>query len=96
MLTRETIINEIRKHKTEIHCLGVRHIGLFGSFARGEATTESDLDFVVEFEQKSFDNYMNLRELLENLFKRKVDLVTKESIKPRLKQTILSELIDAA
>jgi predicted nucleotidyltransferase len=54
------------------------------------------LDFVVEFHEKSFDHYMGLKELLEDLFQRPVDLVIKSSIKPQLRDSILREAICAA
>jgi hypothetical protein len=70
-------------------------LGLFGSCARGEATSGSDLDFVVELEKKSFDAYMDLKDFLEKLFGCKVDLVMKDAIKPRLREPILKETIYA-
>lgn len=74
---------------------GVRRLGLFGSAARGTAGDGSDLDFVVEFEQKSFDAYMDLKAYLEGLLGRRVDLVVAEVIKPRLRDTILGEALHA-
>jgi predicted nucleotidyltransferase len=68
---------------------------LFGSCARGECKEVSDLDFVVEFEKKSFDAYMDLKLLLEELFDCNVDLVISDSIKPRLRSVILGEAIHA-
>jgi hypothetical protein len=68
---------------------------LFGSVARGDATSASDLDFVVEFETKSFDAYMDLKAFLEGLLGCSVDLVLTDSIKPRLRATILSEAVHA-
>jgi hypothetical protein len=53
------------------------------------------LDFVVEFERKSFDAYMDLKFLLEDLFGCSVDLVLKEAIKPRLREAILGEAVHA-
>ncbi len=55
----------------------------------------SDLDFLVELETQTFDNYMDLKEFLENLFKCTVDLVTVDAIKPRLKPIILNETLYA-
>jgi len=74
----------------------VRRLGLFGSCARGERTEASDLDFVVEFEKKSFDAYMDLKLFLEELFGCQVDLVISDAIKPRLRSVILGEAIHAA
>lgn len=75
--------------------MGVRRLGLFGSAARGETTDASDLDFLVEFEKKTFDGYMDLKFLLESLFGCPVDLVIAETIKPRLRPFILKELVHA-
>ncbi|MGJ4789137.1 nucleotidyltransferase family protein [Leptospira koniambonensis] len=77
---------------------GVEHIGLFGSFARNDFNPESDIDILVEFSsgQKTFPNYMGLKIFLEDLFNRKIDLVIKEKVKPRLKARIIDETIYAA
>jgi predicted nucleotidyltransferase len=60
------------------------------------AALTSDMDFIVDFSEKSFDNYMGVRELLERLFERRIDLVLKSAIKPRLKEEILREAVRAA
>jgi len=61
---------------------------LFGSYLKGEAKESSDIDVLVEFEKgkKTFDNYMELKFFLEDLFKRKVDPVIDESVKPELRK----------
>lgn len=61
---------------------GVKKLGLFGSFLKGKTHKKSDMDFVVVFEQPNFDNYINLKFLLEKLFKRKIDLVIEKDLKP--------------
>jgi uncharacterized protein len=66
---------------------------LFGSHVRGEGKDASDLDFVVDFENKTFDNYMDLKFYLEDIFKCPVDLVLIDAIKPRLKPIILNETL---
>lgn len=73
---------------------GVKKIGIFGSFARGEEKRGSDVDILVEFAEghKTFDNYMELKFFLEHLFGRDVDLVTSASIKPRVKESINGEV----
>lgn len=72
----------------------IKEIGIFGSFVKGAQHQQSDIDILVEFEEghKDFFNYMRLKYYLENLLKRKVDLVMKKAIKPRLKERILSEV----
>jgi len=93
--TREEILKTIEEHKAEIRAFGVSRIGLFGSFARNEAREDSDLDILVDLEKKTFDAYMGLMIYLEDLFGRKIDLVMRESVKPRLRDTILNEAVYA-
>lgn len=95
---KEEILQTLARHRDSIQRFGARRLGLFGSQARGEAAEGSDLDFLVEFEPgaKSFDNYMDLKEFLEELFHRRVDLVTTEGLKPWLRESILRETVYAA
>jgi predicted nucleotidyltransferase len=86
----------LKQHELEIReRFGVERIGIFGSFVRGEEKQESDVDILVEFREgeKTFDNYMDLKFYLEDLFGRKVDLVMKDAIKRRLREPILSEVV---
>lgn len=70
---------------------GVARLGLFGSFARGEATPESDVDILVEFgaDKKGFAVFMELAFWLEDMLGRPVELVTLESLSPYLAPHIL-------
>lgn len=86
------ILRTIEKHRKEVGRYGVKRLGLFGSAARGEAHKGSDLDFVVEFKRKTFDNYMDLKFYLEDLFHRKVVLVITGAIKPPMRSAILREV----
>jgi predicted nucleotidyltransferase len=96
MKSREEVLRLIEQNQVALKKLGVRRLGLFGSYARDEATAESDLDFVVEFSDKSFDAYMDLKSFLEDLFRSRVDLVTVSSIKPRLLPIIQQEAVYAS
>ncbi|MDP2279748.1 MAG: nucleotidyltransferase family protein [Nitrospirota bacterium] len=75
----------------------VRKIGVFGSFARGEEKEGSDIDVLIELEDRyeTFDNFMDLKFFLEDLFKREVDLVTVEALRPQLKDDIMREVVYA-
>lgn len=76
---------------------GAKHISVFGSAARDELNAASDIDVLVEFDDlPTFDNYMGLKFFLQDLFKRRVDLVTQDSIKPRMRQIIERDLIRVA
>ncbi len=84
----------IERHKARIRALGVSRLGLFGSFVRGEQRPDSDVDVLVDFERgrKTFDNFIELASLLEELFQRPVELVTPESISPYIRPYIESEV----
>jgi len=91
MLTNRKIIEILEENKDIIKDYGVKRIGLFGSYIRNEQRPTSDVDILVEFEKgkTTFDNYMDLKFFLEDLFKCKVDLVMQDAIKPDLKPYIL-------
>ncbi len=74
--------------------LGVYRFGLFGSFVTGKQNADSDVDILVEFKpgEKTFDSFMNLAFLLEDILGRKVDLVTPESLSPYIGPKILAEV----
>ncbi len=84
-LTSKVIILNLEKNKDKLTALSVKKIGLFGSYSKGEQKRGSDLDFLVVFKNKTFDNYMDLKFLLEGKFRRKVDLVMEEDLKPALR-----------
>ncbi|MFN0243359.1 MAG: nucleotidyltransferase family protein [Planctomycetota bacterium] len=94
MLSRAEILTKLEQQRTTLRSFQLRRLGLFGSHARGDARSDSDLDFVVEFREKSFDRYMDLEIFLEDLFHKRVDLVLLDRIKPRLKASILAEVVD--
>ena len=92
--TKQEIIETLRKNQSKIRALGVKRIGLFGSFVRSEQRTDSDVDMLVEFEhgQKTFDHFMQLSFLLEDMLGRSVELVTPESLSPYVGPYILKEV----
>jgi uncharacterized protein len=95
MLSSDRILDVLRSQRPVLRRLGVRRLGLFGSAARGAATDASDLDFLIEFEHKTFDAYMDVKELLERLFQRRIDLVIAEAVKPQLRDRIFGETVYA-
>ena len=86
-------ITSMRQELTERFT--VKRIGVFGSFARGDAGVESDVDIVVELVDPTFDHYMDLKFRLEEVLGRPVDLVIADTVKPRLKPVIEQEVIYA-
>jgi len=95
MMTSDEILRKLEENRDTIRGFGVRRLGIFGSYARGEQTETSDMDFLVEFDKKTFRNYMNLKFFLERLFDRPCDLVIAEAVKPRLRKPIFEGTVYA-
>ncbi len=91
---KEIIKSSIAHNKQKIKLLGVDKLGLFGSYARGDADDNSDIDILVVFskKKKNFDNFMDLSFLLEDILHHKVDLITPESLSSNLKSNIFPEV----
>jgi uncharacterized protein len=70
----------------------VNKIGLFGSYVREEQTEKSDIDILVEFTRPVGFEFIELKDYLESLFNKSVDLVTANALKPYMKQEIMNEV----
>ncbi|MCJ7650435.1 MAG: nucleotidyltransferase family protein [Candidatus Lokiarchaeota archaeon] len=92
-LNKEEIFKLLKQHREELKNYNVIKLGLFGSVLRGNNTKESDIDFIVEFEEgkKNYDNFIEVAFLLESILQKKVDLLTMEAINPNMKPKILKE-----
>ena len=96
MTTKENIINVLKTHKAELSRYGVSQVGLFGSYLRNNQTKRSDIDLLIDFEpdKESFDNYMAVYDMFENLFKdEKVEIVTKNGLSKHIGPKILNEVL---
>jgi hypothetical protein len=94
-LTATEILLLLTKKKQSLaSAYGLREIGLFGSYADGNASPESDIDLLVDIDSghKSLFSFIRLKHDLEELLGRKVDLVMKGALKPRLRERILSQV----
>lgn len=82
----------IESHADELRTFGSQRVGVFSSFARGDATAESDVDVYLEFAKgrKTYDNFFAIYELLQGLFGRPIDLVTDGSLSERKARIILN------
>lgn len=96
--TEAGILSLIQEREDEIRAFGVKRLGLFGSFVRGQQRESSDVDLLVEFEagRKTFDAFIQLAFFLEDLLGRPVELVTTESLSPHFGPHILKEVKYAA
>ncbi len=85
---RDEILDIAQKH-------GAKNIRIFGSMARGEEGTESDLDIIVEMEKgSSLLDIIAIKQDIEDLLGRKVDVVTEASISPYIRDTVLKEAVN--
>ncbi|MCK5327634.1 MAG: nucleotidyltransferase family protein [Candidatus Latescibacteria bacterium] len=72
----------------------VRTMGVFGSYVRGEQKLKSDVDILVEFNEPiGFFKFLELEEYLGSITGRKIDLVSKKALKPRIGKRILEEAV---
>ena len=93
-MKKETLLEILQANRAQIKSFGISLLGIFGSFARNEQTNTSDIDVIVEFEKgkKSYKKFIGLVNYLEDLLKRKVDVLTFQSISPILKEEIEKEV----
>jgi hypothetical protein len=93
----ENITQKITENKEYLkETYGVEEIGVFGSFARGDNTENSDIDIAIELNNKitvGLFGFARMQFFLEKILGRKVDLVIKSGIKPIIKDRILSQLV---
>jgi uncharacterized protein len=95
MTSKNYILSLLKEKKADLSAKGILAVGLFGSYARGEQTEQSDIDILVDFdpEMETFDNYMAVYEILENLFQNaKVEVVTRNGLSPYIGPKILNEV----
>ena len=98
-MNRTEVIKKLALFKDELKQFSVKDLYLFGSYAREEADEQSDLDILVEFEpgaQIGLFEFARLRRRLCELLGREVDLVTRDAIRPEMKDQILREAVHAS
>jgi len=94
-MQRNQVIAILTKHRAQLRSLGVQSLALFGSVARDEARSDSDVDILVDLEPPvTFDRYMNVKLYLEDHLGTKVDVVTWKSLHPQLRSAVEQEMID--
>lgn len=91
-LTAHEIMSLVKDHSDILRKYTVKRIGLFGSYVRGEQKKSSDIDLLVEFEEPTFDNFMDLVFYLEDLFGKKVELITNGSLSPYIQPYVEKEI----
>ena len=97
MIAREDVLARIDRAAPELRAHAVKELWLFGSAAREELKASSDIDILVDFAAPvTLFEFARLRRRLESLLGRSVDLVTRDALKPQLREQILREAVRAA
>lgn len=96
-MPRDQVIDILVSIKANLKSLGVHSLAVFGSVARDEATTDSDVDILIDLEPPiTFDRYMDVKFYLEEKLGNRVDLVTRKALKPQVRESVEKELIFVA
>ena len=96
MTTKDYIISAIRTNRQKLKRLGIRNVGLFGSYSREAQSVKNDIEILIDFkpEMENFDNYMAVCDIFEQLFKNeKVEIVTINGLSPYIGPRILNEVV---
>ncbi|HOT22825.1 MAG TPA: nucleotidyltransferase family protein [Thermoleophilia bacterium] len=95
-MTRRETIRRLQRHTSQIKRFGVRHLSIFGSTARDEATEHSDTDILVEFDPHvhiGLFGFVELQRVLEEALSSRIDLATPDALRPEMRAEILSEAV---
>ncbi len=93
----ETVFTLLKRHQDDFHQRGVKSLAVFGSLARGESISTSDIDVLVEFDRPvGLFEFIRLKMYLEELTGRQVDLVTPDALRPAMRAEILREAVHVA
>jgi len=89
-MKREEIIAQLRRHEADLKRLGVEHLYLFGSIARGDATADSDIDLFFDYEKGKLGLFelMDVKAFASRILGRTTDIMTRDSLHKTLRQSI--------
>src|SRR5438067_2057726 len=97
-VTLDDVLDTLCSHENELRRLGVSHASVFGSVARGEAKTGSDIDFLVELDQNhplGIFGYARLKIYINEILNGACDVVNRKTLKPLLRDSILHDAVNA-
>jgi predicted nucleotidyltransferase len=97
-MTRREALRRLTRNRDKLRALAVRHIAVFGSTARDQATMHSDVDILVEFEPEArvgLFAFVRLLDFLADLMDTRIDLATAEALRPEMRNEILGEVVRA-
>ena len=96
-MIKEKVLTLLQEHLNEIRAFHIEKLFIFGSVARDQDTSKSDIDILIKFDgPASYDRYMDLKFYLEDLLDRKVDLVTEEAVRSEIRHFVEQDLIRVA
>ena len=96
-MRRDEIVATLRDHRSDLERFGVRSLRLFGSTARNEASSGSDVDLLVDFQKApTYSEFMRLRIFLEDLLGAEVDLVTESGLRQQVRPFVEKDAIRVA
>ena len=89
-MERDEAISRLRRHEADLKRLGVEHLYMFGSTARGEATRDSDVDLFFDYQKGKLGLYelMDVKEYAAQILGRKTDIMTRDSLHKTLREAI--------
>jgi predicted nucleotidyltransferase len=97
-MTRHEALRRLTRNRERLRAFQVRHIAVFGSTARDQATPHSDVDVLVEFNQQAqvgLFTFVRLLDFLTDMMGTRIDLATPASLRPEMREEILSEAVRA-
>jgi uncharacterized protein len=98
LMTRDEIIQKLREREADLRAQGVAHAAVFGSMARGDGRPDSDIDILVDLDPAivvTIFDYAGVKDFIADMFGRPVDVVSRESLKPRLRPKATADAIYA-
>ena len=96
-MRKQEALTILRQHQAELRSFGVRALSLFGSVVREEAGPRSDVDLLVEFDRSvGMFGFVRLKRFLEGILGHRVDLVTRDALRPEFREQVTREALRAA
>ena len=93
MKTQKEIKEILKKYKPLMkEKFKIKKIGIFGSYVHGDETDDSDIDILIDLYEPIGWEFIDIKEFLEKILRKNVDLVTMKALKPQLKEAILKEV----
>ena len=97
-MTRDRIIETLQRHEADLRAQGVAHAALFGSVARGDDRPDSDIDILVDLDPAivvTMVDYAGVKDFIADMFERRVDVVSRETLKPGIRPKATADAIYA-